>query len=99
MFFITLAVLLLVTVSAAAQSGHGGSTRVIARIEPPSSSVVSEETQPDKSSDIPDETSSGVSQSSPAATGDNSWAGVFLILLLGSALTAAFAGQNNQKKN
>ena len=96
LFFITLAVLLFVTVSAAAQSGHGGSTHVIARIEPPSS-VASEETQStDSSSDISQESSSCESESSPASTGDSDPTWLWAVLASGSVLTAAFAAQKHR---
>ena len=69
LFAIMLSVMLPITVTVVAQSGHGGSTQVIARIEQPSAES-SEEPQPEQESP-------GAPDEKPAKTGDTAFPALF----------------------
>ena len=62
LFAVTLSLILFATIPAAAQSGKGGSTQVIAHVEQPSAGS-SDEPQPEKNS-------SEIQSDRPAKTGD-----------------------------
>ena len=69
---IILSVMLPVTVTVIAQSGHSGSTQVIAHIEQPSAES-SEETRPEQES-------SEISDDTPASTGDTVFPMIFYLV-------------------
>ena len=90
LFAIILSLMLPITVTVIAQSGHGGSTQVIAHIEQPSAES-SEESQPEQeSSEIPDD--------KPAKTGDTAFPIVLAaVSMLCCAAIIGFALVNNNK--
>ena len=96
LFWICLAfVIMIVPMNTAAKTGHGGTTRVIARIEAPSAAQ-SSDFQPESSSQESSEKESS-SESPPVSTGD----AVPVILFITSAVSlalvmAAFRGRGEQ---
>lgn len=79
LFAIILSLMLPVTVTVVAYSGHGGSTQVIARIEQPSTESSKEPTPEPESSAIPDD--------EPVSTGDP----VYPIIIAASVMISCAA--------
>ena len=91
-FFITISLFAFMFPSAvSAQSGHGGSTEVIARIEP-ESTAPTRETQPCPVQPEPPDTQ-------PIQTGEAvAWLAFIILLASGTVLTVLYLTGNNKQK-